>query len=607
MNRTLHIDIETYSSAPIDAGVYRYSESPDFRILMAAWSTDGETTHVATEPEDIAAIPGLTDPAVRKVAHNAQFERICLSRLLGRAPGDYLPPEEWRDTMAVAAELGYPQKLEKLALALGAEEKDAAGTRLINIFSKPNRKGTRTLPEERPEDWAAFVEYCRQDVATLIDIDRRLGDWPTETERAVYEADQHINDAGIAVDLAFCRQAVETADLNQMAQELELQQLLGVDNPRSQPQMLAALQATGGALADLADLRKDTVTALLSGTLRPEQRRALELRLELALVTSKKYEAALRATSRDGRLRGSFRFFGAHTGRWAGRGVQLQNLARPAKGFPADDAEIEALILDVKLGLGAEADELKSLVRSMFVGPLTVVDYSAIEARVVAWLAGEQWALDAFAAGRDIYVETAERMSTPSNRLDRSQGKVAVLALGYQGWVNSLRVMGAEGSDEHLARLAKQWRRANPNIVGLWEQTQDVFRTGGRAGKRITLERNGSERRMRLPSGRAIHYHGCQFGDKMSFRDARMGWRVDTYGGRLVENATQAVARDILAEALVRLRDNGFRVVGHVHDEILVETEDVDTVRSLMIEPPTWAAGLPIDGEGFVCRRYRKG
>jgi DNA polymerase len=327
-------------------------------------------------------------------------------------------------------------------------------------------------------------------------------------------------------------------------------------------------------------------------------------------VAAKKFGTALDAMNEDSRLRGGFRFFGAHTGRWAGRGVQPHNLPREQLDTELDT---EMAILDLLLTGETDARTLKALVRALFVGPFTVSDYSSIEARVISWLAGEQWALDAFYAGRDIYVETAKRMGG----LTRSQGKVAVLALGFNGGIKSLQAMGAQGDDGQLQFLVDQWRAANPAICAFWKTMGEAFRLGGPVGPHITIEKDGSSRYMRLPSGRAIGYHDCRFewtetryGPKMqpSFRDSRRGWQQRTYGGRLSENATQAVARDILAEALVRVDAAGHAVVGHVHDEMIVEGEvPLEELTRLMTVPPDWADGLPIDAAGFSCRRYRKG
>lgn len=622
----LHLDTETYSRRNIkDHSSYSYSEDRDFQILMCAWALDDDPVQVAIGATEVSRIlPAILDPDIIKVAHNANFERVCFSRfqqLQGSlAPGLYLPPEEWDDPAVIAAELGYPRKLEHLGVALGGELKDSAGTRLINLFCKPNRKGQRNRPEDYPEEWALFVEYCRQDVVTHRDAYRKMSGWPSPAEREAWITDQRINDRGIPVDLEMAAAAVEEGGANQMLQEIQMASVSGVRNPNSGPQVLAWLKSRG---VRVSNLQKETVEGLLAGELEDDVRRVLELRQELALVAGKKYVSAISRTSPDARLRGSFRFFGAHTGRWSGSGVQLQNLPAATLGEkdtpgPELDAIIQAAVLDLKLGMPTDAHTLKALVRGMFVGPFTVVDYASIEARVLAWLAGEQWALDAFALGRDIYVETAERMSTPSNPMGRKQGKVAVLALGYNGGVNALRAMGAEGTDEQLKPLVSQWRAANPAIVDLWWEMDTAFRKGGTVGNFVTVEKDGSDRYIRLPSGRVIGYHDCRLRwvekwgksvQEVHFADPKgPGIRTATYGGRLTENLTQAVARDVLSEALVRLDRAGLEVVGHVHDEILVHgTETVDDVKQIMVQQPTWAGGLPLAAEGFTCPRYRKG
>jgi len=624
----LYIDIETYSRIDLrKASAYRYTEDPEFEIMMAGWALDDDPVQVAFGA-DVFDVPGLFDARVLKVAHNAAFERICFS-VFARGqyelePGEYLNPEHWEDTAARAAEWGYPRGLDALAKALGGEQKDSAGTLLINWFCKPDRNGKRRRPEDHPEKWAKFVEYCRQDVVTLRDVDKALPDWPTETERQLYLADQRINDRGIPVDRFMVECAVEAAEANREDQRDELELLTGLDNPNSTTQLLGWFHAEG---LDLPDLKADTVKAALARPDLPEgTRRALELRKELALVASKKYTAALERTSDDDRLRGAFQFYGAHTGRWAGRGVQLQNLPRESlipKSMEVEpdekkDAIISDAVLDLKLTGAAPAVTLKALVRSMFDGPFTVVDYSAIEARVIAWLAGEQWALDAFAAGRDIYVETAERMGG----MTRQAGKVAVLALGYNGGIGSLQAMGAEGTDYYLKHLVHQWRDANPAIVGFWQDVEKGFMRGsGTAGETelISFERDGDDRLIRLPSGRALVYHDVRvtwvtdaWGNRRrraTFLDPKPGQpRVGTYGGRLSENITQAVARDVLGQAILNLDAAGIPAVGHVHDEILtLGGYSVDKVREYMLDMPDWTAGLPLAAEGFTCQRYRKG
>lgn len=610
----LYLDIETRSRTDLKKlGVYKYAEDPDFSILMAGWSVDGGEVQVALGEHDILKIPGLCDPSVTKVAHNAGFERVCLAMRVDERLYD---PEQWLDTAALAAEYGHPVSLEGAAKALGAVEKDSAGSRLIKLFCLPNKDGSWNDATTHPMEWLDFMAYCAQDVETMIEIHQRLGDWPTETERRVWVADQRINDRGMRIDLELCQIAALAVDENKVVNKEEFTRLTDVDNPGSVQQVLKWANDVAGL--GLSDLRAETIQMKIDDPLtHTDHVRVLELRQDLALAAGGKFTAALDVVSPDSRIRGGFRFFGAHTGRWTGQRVQPQNLPR------ATVEEPEAAILDLKMGLGADPHTLKALVRSMFIGPLTVVDYSSIEARVVAWLANEEWALEAFRTGRDIYVETASRMSTPSTQLTRFQGKVAVLALGYNGGVNSLRAMGAEGDDETLLRLVNVWRRANPRIVKLWETMQNAVDGGGHVGPHIKITRRGESMKMHLPSGRAICYHGVKWEryvvidpktGKKVFKEGwryadpkRGGSRIGTYGGRLVENATQAIARDVLAEALVRLDEAGYPVVGHVHDEVIVESEDLVGIERLMVQPPTWGRGLPLDAEGFVTDRYRKG
>ena len=616
----LWLDIETRSRVDIKkSNVYRYVEDPDFAILMCGWATEDDKmlgrVNMAIGEDEIRRIPGLYDDSVIKVAHNAAFERVCFSALAGLPVGTYLDPATYEDTQARAGEWGYPQKLEFLGPALGVSEKDSAGTRLINLFCKPNRKGEFTQPEEKPEEWQAFIEYCRQDVVTLIDVDDALPDFPSQAERDMYLLDQKINDDGLQVDTEMAQNALEAAAENQEEQRQEIIDLTGMANPGSVQQFGAWLESQG---VKLPDMKAETVEAALKrDDISDKVRQVLELRQELALVASKKFTAALERVNSDGRLRGSLAFFGAHTGRWSGRGVQPQNL--PSAQLPSA-AHTEAAIMDLAMGSGADAHTLKALVRALFVGPYTVVDYSAIEARVISWLAGEQWALDAFAAGRDIYVETAGRMFDVDEKealRRRKQGKVAVLALGYNGGVNSLRAMGAEGSDGELQGLVYQWRNANQNITHLWQTMDKAFRVGGQVGEHLRVEVDGTTRRLWLPSGRAISYHNVhekwviKWNKKVkevSYTDPKKpSLRIPTYGGRLSENVTQAVARDLLVQALLDLDAAGYRVVSHVHDEIIIEGGEVDAVSSIMNKSPEWAAGLPVNSEGFSTYRYQKG
>lgn len=603
----LYVDIETRSHADLTkTGVHRYVENSGFKVLMCAWAINDGPVRVATTQDEIRGIPWENQNTI--VAHNASFERVCLTT---SGIPSLAHPARWDDTAAHAAVRGYPRSLADAAIALGAAEaKDSAGTRLINLFSKPNRKGEFNTPETHPEKWQEFVDYCAQDVEVLRVIHKLLGPWDAK-EYAVWLEDQWINERGIAVDRDFINAAVEANNRNHEANMAECKRITGLDNPNSRDQMLGWLHENG---VNLPNLQKATVTEALAGEDLPDApRRVLTLREEMALASGKKYLAAVNHLCEDGRLRGAFAYSGAHTGRWAGRGVQLQNLPGGKIETPEQIEDMENVILDTTLGSDVSGADLKKVIRGMFVGPFVVADYSAIEARVIAWLAGESWALEAFRAGRDIYVETAERMGG----LTRQQGKVAVLGLGYGGGVGALRVMGAQGDDAELKMLVTQYRAANKNIEAFWYRLEKVFRSGGTAG-RITVERDGSDRLVRLPSGRALEYHNCKltrketrFGERkvITFSDPRnVRSRQDTYGGRLAENVTQAVARDVLANALVNLGKEGFNTVAHVHDEVIVEApeDQLNPVIETITRLPEWAEGLPVSAEGYATERYRK-
>ena len=622
MTDLLYLDYETRARRDLKkVGVYAYVECPDFMALMCAWSFNGGPVKLALSQDECLEIPGLLDDKVKKVAHNAQFERIVTSRISGRPSGNYLCPEAWHDTAAIAAEKGWPRKLAPLAEAIGGEQKDEAGTRLINLFCKPNRKGGWNDHTTHPREWMEFIDYCEQDVYTLIDVHKHLGGWPTQMERAVFMADQRMNDRGVVVDLHLAEEAVRCGGENAEEQTAEFTELSGVLNPNSNPQMMAWVQEQG---LPAKNLQAATIEGLLAGDeLDETQRRVLELRQELALVAHKKFAAALLGASEDGRLRGQFQFYGAHTGRWSGRGVQLQNL--PRKGLSSQYLVDEA-ILTLKLGERVDPQTLKCLVRPLLVGPFTVFDYSSIEARVIAWLAGEQWALDAFTKGRDIYVETAERMSTPTKKLTRSHGKVAVLALGFAGGVNSLVNMGFDGTKEEGNVLVQQWRKANPKIVQFWTDVDEAIASGGAVGKHINVKHSRDSRgvtmHVRLPSGRSLNYHGIRW-ERYRVEDpntkkmiSKEGWtylnptghgRIGTYGGRMTENIVQATARDIMAEAMVELDKHDIHVVGTVHDELIIEgRHDLTLIKDIMCSPPAWGTDIPINAEGGYMTRYSK-
>lgn len=425
--RVLWIDIETYS--PVDlakCGVYKYTEHPDWHILMCSWAVGDGPVRRAEGHEEIMAIPGLFDEGVLKIAHNASFERINLSRLRGGQ--GFLPPSTFFDTAALARAWGLPASLKDFALAMSAEEKDEAGTRLINLFSKPNRQGQRVEPADRPDDWVAFGAYCDQDVETMRDAAKRLGLGFPRGERAVYEVDQLINDRGVRVDVALA-EAAERCFVDNKAGALQrISKIAGVDNGNSVAQLRTWLKSRG---VDTEDLRKDTVKELLAGELPDDVREVLTLRQECAVSAAAKFTAAKRAACADGRLRGTMQYFGASTGRFAGRLIQFQNLARD--GFKTkkggyDTAAEEAAVGRLLEGGSVPSPELKKLIRPLLMGPFVVCDYSSIEPRVLAWLAGEQWMIDAFNNNEDIYVATAERMGGVEHGFDRQKGKVATLA-----------------------------------------------------------------------------------------------------------------------------------------------------------------------------------
>lgn len=685
MTGTLWIDLETRSRVDLKTqGMYRYVRCPDFKILMASWSRDGETVQRAESLEDITNIPGLWEPDVVKVAHNAPFERVCLSvhserHRLGIDLNEmgFLPPEWFHDTMVICRELGYPATLENAAKALGATPKDEAGKDLIRFFCVPNRKGEFNRPEDHPEKWAAFGRYCDQDVGTLIEIDALLdeqGGWPTETERQIHFTDQRINDRGMRIDLDLCRKAMSVAAqvTEEQKDEVRAITLWEVENPGSTQQLHKWFDSRD---SHLPNLKAETVERALRGDLPEDVRQVLELRQDLALAAPAKFASAM-ATQVEGRLHGVLSMFGAHTGRWSGRGTQPHNLPRATfkaigeeaerlaemeeMGFSKSEIEAEErLIVDrmteeaidrLMRGDHVNAATLKKLVRPMFllgtaeVPEGVVVDYSAIEAVVIAWLGGEEWMLQAFRDKRDIYVETAARMGP---EYTRPQGKIASLAFGFNGGAGSLQAMATDKdvityTDEHgeevttkLALVPDQilyekfvwpWRNASPSIVRLWADLDRRFRTGGAVGEHLAFEKVNSnrDRLLRLPSGRAIAYRKAGVQTKRKWNKHKERWedrqvltfssaarypgRDETYGGRLAENGTQAVARDLLAEALVRLERAGLEVVAHVHDEILVQgTRDQDLVKEIMCQLPSWAEGLPVDGDGFNTYRYKKG
>lgn len=656
METLMFIDFETYSPVNLkDCGAYPYMASPDFAplIMTYRYGVDGQTKIAQGEAEIKWALRGLHEREhVTFVAHNANFERQVLSRIFDYAPGTFIPPERFIDTMAMGRSLGFPGSLADLSRALHVEEKDSAGTALIQMFCVPSKKtGRAATPEEHPEEWAAFCRYAVQDVDTMVGVYQalitRYGGFP-KGEREVWNADQRINDRGILVDAEL---AVRCMDIAAVVKDLHLQRMgviSGLANPNSTAQVLAWVNrrlVEAGVMDDQNDLPvfKDTgaplksvdkasVAYLLSRTDLPRDVRTfLEERAASNAASVAKFKAMTNRLGVGNRVRGTIQYFGAHTGRWAGRGVQLQNLPSvTAGGDEATQAFVDRVMNEPAENFSIS--ELKPLIRGALMAPagqtLTVCDYSAIEARVLAWLAGEEWVLEAFRAGRDIYIETAARMfHVPYDEAKplRKKGKVAVLALGYGGGINALKAMGAEGTDAELEEIKQTYRAANPRIAKFWADMDRAMRNrSGRVGEYITIhpEANGLVT-IKLPSGRELFYHKLHFRtvskfdkevEALHFLDPKSHLAViPTYGGRLTENVTQAVARDVLAHALVNLDKENVAVVAHVHDEVIAEGGvTVERMKELMgagvgnpLAPP-WADGLPLAAEGYYCARYRK-
>lgn len=624
----IHIDIETKSGADLrKTGVYRYADDPDFKILLFAYSIDGapvECIDLTREELPAEIIEMLTDPGVTKWAHNAQFERVALSKHLG----EKLDPAQWRCTMIHAAQLGLPLSLDKLAAFLEIDQqKDQAGKRLINKFSTPTKDGGWNSPADHPADWKAFINYCIRDVEAEMGIADVLDQEPVpEHEWELYALDQRINDAGIGVDVGLANGAVTMSSTNEADTMAKLDLLTGLDNPKSAAQLKNWL-GDQGVLTDSID--KASVEEMLGRDDLPDNaRQVLKLRKLLSSTSVKKYEAILNMVAADSRVHGLLQFYGAsRTGRWSGRGVQIQNLPRnKLEGEELDQAREQ-----VKAGERVPDSTLKQLIRTALVPAdgheFLVSDFSAIEARVLAWVAGERWALEAFATHGKIYEATAAAMYKVSiDEVDgdlRQKGKVAVLACGYGGGVNALMAMGALKSgltERELQPIIDQWRGANRNIVKLWYDTERAAKgalAGAKtrvAGGKIRFEKRGSTLFMRLPSGRELAYQKVRLvNDRIEYKGqgtAAAFTTQHTWGGKLVENLTQAIARDLLAEAMVNIDLMGYRIVGHVHDEIIVEhpknASDISEIEGIMALPPAWAEGLPLDAEGFKTDYYKK-
>ncbi|HAR6436887.1 TPA: DNA polymerase [Staphylococcus pseudintermedius] len=649
----MNIDIETYSSNDISkCGAYKYVEAEDFEILIIAYSIDGgpvsaiDMTKVDNEPfhADYETFKiALFDPEVRKYAFNANFERVCLAQHFNKE----MPPEEWTCTMVNVTRIGLPASLDKVGEVLNLQnQKDKAGKNLIRYFSVPckptkvNGGRTRNLPQHDPKKWQQFIDYCVRDVEVEMSIATKIKDFPvTKEEQKYWSLDQHINDRGIKLSKPLMLGANELDKISKAELLKQATKITGLENPNSPSQLLKWLNEEQGL--DIPNLQKGTVKDYLNKAT-GKAKQMLEIRLQMSKTSVKKYNKMHDMMCKDERVRGLFQFYGAGTGRWAGRGVQLQNLTK----HYISDTELDIardLIkkqafddLDLLLDIHPQ-DLLSQLVRTTFTAEegyaLAVSDFSAIEARVIAWYAKEQWRLEVFNTHGKIYEASAAQMfGVPVDSIKkgdplRQKGKVSELALGYQGGPGALKAMGAldMGMDEsELQGLVDSWRKANPNIVAFWKGCQDAAietvrtrQTHLTHGLRFYMKKGFLM--IELPSGRSLAYPKARLGENswgspvVEFMglDLNRKWtKLKTYGGKLVENIVQATARDLLAISMYRIEKAGYTIVGHVHDEVIVEvpigSESLKEIEGIMSRPVKWAEGLNLNSDGFTSPFYMK-
>jgi DNA polymerase len=649
--KTLSMDIETFSDIDLGkCGVYRYADSPNFEILLFAYSINES----AVELIDLASgeelphfiIDALLDDDVIKTAFNAQFERVCLMKHLSQTLGRsvYLDPSSWRCSEVQAAMLGLPLNLDGVGKVLSLhEQKIAEGKTLIRYFCMPckptaaNRGRTRNMPSDAPEKWELFKEYNIRDVEVELAIREKLEDYPIpDKEQAYYVLDQKINDRGLLVDMKLVEEAISCDRQFTVAATERAYELTGLENPNSVSQLKDWLKERG---IEVESLSKKAVKELVEET-EGEVEEALKLRLLMAKTSVKKYEAIERAVSSDGRVHGLFQFYGANrTGRWAGRLVQFQNLPQNHLNDLklARDLVKEGYFEDIELLFGNTPNVLSELIRTAFIPEknhrFIVADFSAIEARVISWLAGEKWRLEVFASHGKIYEASASQMfHVPIEEITkgsslRQKGKVSELACGYGGGVGALKAMGAleMGVEEHeLQGLIDNWRNANPRIVNFWWEVDKAAITAVK--ERSKTSTHGIDFTYRsgmlfvtLPSGRNLVYIKPKL---MINKFGREGltyegigttkkWeRLETYGPKIVENIVQATSRDLLAEGMLRLDRKGYKVISHVHDEVICEVPigegSIEEVCSIIAEQPSWAKGLPLKADGYECDFYMK-
>ena len=664
MMHRLNIDLETYSSVDIKkAGAQAYIRSPDFEILLFGYSIDGAEPVVIDlacgEKIPFYVIEAIYSPEYTKHAYNAPFEWGCLSKYFGFK----LPPSQWRDTMLHGLYCGYTAGLGPTGRALGLPEdkqKSNTGKALIRYFCSPckptktNGFRTRNLPHHDPERWRLFKEYNKQDVVAEMEIGDKLSAFPIpDFVQKQWETDLLINDRGVAVDMEFVHGALELGETVSNSLKEEAIQLTGLYNPNSVKQLAQWLESETGE--EVVNLRKETVAQLLGRDSNSDTvSRMLAIRQELGKTSTKKYNAIQTCVCPDGRVRGLLQYYGANrTGRWAGRLVQVQNLPRTYTE-PLDLARqlVKSRNLDgIKVVYGNVNDTLSQLIRTALVAPeghvLIDADFSAIEARVISWLADQEWRLEVFRTHGKIYEASASQMfGVPLERIKkgnpeyelRQRGKVAELALGYQGSVSAMRAMDTGHqldnlSDDEVKDIVNRWRDTNPKIRDLWyafdSAAIEVIQNGGSVSVRgCTLAREYDYKQNRiclsiqLPSGRKLFYVDPAIGENrwgnpsityMGLNDKNKWGRIETYGGKLVENCVQAIARDCLAQAIEHLEEAGFPVVFHVHDEVVIDIAPyadhdtmLKTVVQIMAQPIPWAQGLPLGAEGWVGTFFKK-
>lgn len=647
----LHIDIETYCEVDIaKSGVYPYAASPSFEVLLIGYALDDgpvcvlDLTKEGPEAEAIKDLHAMmANPDVLKVAHNAAFEMACLASV-----GFAVNPEQWGDTMALANYAGLPASLAALTdvLSLGEKGKLSVGKQLVTYFCKPckptkaNKGRTRNRPEDDPEAWEVFMEYNRRDVEAEREVFKRLirYDQP-ENEHEIMLLDGDINRRGIHIDTDLARAAVQMSGVITDAAVAELKQITGLSNPNSVPQFKQFLEAEGFATEKFT---KDVAEEFLSKTDLPlKVRRAIELKLLISKAAVKKYDAMLRALCPDGTVKGAFQYYGSHTGRWAGRLVQLQNLRR--NSLPDLDIARQLVkrgdLEGLRLGYDeSESEILGQLVRTAFVPScghkFIVADFSAIEARVVAWLARESWREEVFAKDGDIYKSSySQAFGVPVSDITKDQrqkGKIMELALGYGGAVSAMQRFGADKlglSEEELADLVKRWRATSPRIPLLWKKLERAAIAAALKGKSTEIDRGvvvgreDSSVVIRLPSGRRMYYAHASVEesdmgngeDQLTYYDINQltrNWsKTRTYGGKLTENVVQALARDCLAYAMLRLSKAGYKIVSHIHDEVIVDAPigaKVSDVEDIMGQNEAWAEGLHLTAKGYEGPYYFK-